>query len=331
MTNDGTNTGSNPSQPAEPRAGIGVRAALGVIVLYFGSSLPAYKIAGDSFGPATTNLIRFIVAAGALVFVARKHIPASRAVRWRLMRIGMLGLGLMAVLMAVGVDEGSAIIASVIVGLEPIGVAIAGLLLAGDRLTARPAIALVIGFTGALVASGLFTERSGPSPVVPVLLLLGTVATFSIYTANVRKASEGVNPLATAAMTQVGALVFVVPACIFDLLHRNDVTADLPGLLEPFRGMVRGDIQAKSLIAALLLGVGSAASYLLLCLVLANQPTNRVAVALYLTPVVGVLVSWLIVDEALHWRDLVGGALVLVAVAVSEWRTKVPVTLEGPG
>jgi drug/metabolite transporter (DMT)-like permease len=47
--------------------------------------------------------------------------------------------------------------------------------------------------------------------------------------------------------------------------------------------------------------------------------------------VVGVLVSWLIVDEALHWRDLVGGALVLVAVAVSEWRTKVPVTLEGPG
>ncbi|MBU6317563.1 MAG: DMT family transporter, partial [Acidobacteria bacterium] len=54
--------------------------------------------------------------------------------------------------------------------------------------------------------------------------------------------------------------------------------------------------------------------------VLANQPTNRVAVALYLTPVVGVLVSWLIVDEALHWRDLVGGALVLVAVAVSETR-----------
>lgn len=311
------------NQPdAAPRpAGIGVRAALGVIVLYFGSSLPAYKMAGDSFGPATTNLIRFIVAASMLVFVARKHIPTDRAVRWRLMRIGMFGLGLMAVLMGIGVDEGSAIIASVVVGLEPIGVAIAGILLAGDRLTARPAVALVIGFAGALVASGIFTERSGPSPVVPVLLLLGTVATFSVYTANVRKASEGVHPLATAAMTQVGALVFVVPACIFDLLHRGEVTADLPSVLEPFRGMVRGDIHAKALIAAILLGIGSATSYLLLCLVLANQPTNRVAVALYLTPVVGVLVSWLVVDEALHWRDLVGGALVLLAVLVSELRS----------
>jgi drug/metabolite transporter (DMT)-like permease len=122
-------------------------------------------------------------------------------------------------------------------------------------------------------------------------------------------------------MTQVGALVFVVPACIFDLLHRGEVTADLPSVLEPFRGMVRGDIHAKALIAAILLGIGSATSYLLLCLVLANQPTNRVAVALYLTPVVGVLVSWLVVDEALHWRDLVGGALVLLAVLVSELRS----------
>ncbi len=309
---------TNTPEPDQRPAGIGVRAALGVIVLYFGCSLPAYKIAGRSFGPATTNLIRFIVATAALVIIARKHIPRDRAVRWRLVRIGMFGLGLMAVLMAIGVDEGSAIIASVVVGLEPIGVAIAGLLLAGDRLTARPTVALVIGFTGALVASGLFTERSGPSPIVPVLLLLGTVATFSVYTANVRKAATGVHPLATAAMTQVGALVFVVPACIFDLLHRNDVTAELPTLLAPLRGMVRGDIHATALIAAILIGIGSATSYLLLCLVLANQPTNRVAVALYLTPVVGVLVSWLVVDEALHWRDLMGGALVLLAVAVSE-------------
>jgi drug/metabolite transporter (DMT)-like permease len=324
---------TKPDGAEQRPAGIGVRAALGVIVLYFGSSLPAYKIAGESFGPATTNLIRFIVAAGSLMLIARKHIPSDRAVRWRLMKIGMSGLGLMALLMAIGVDEGSAIIASVVVGLEPIGVAIAGLLLAGDRLTARPAIALVIGFTGALVASGLFTERSGPSPIVPVLLLLGTVVTFSIYTANVRRASEGVHPLATAAVTQVGALVFVVPACIFDLLHRNEVTADLPSALQPFRGMVRGDIEPKALVAAVLLGIGSATSYLLLCLVLADQPTNRVAVALYLTPVVGVLVSWLIVDEALHWRDLVGGALVLVAVAVSESRgragaRKAPVSAE---
>ena len=141
---------------------------------------------------------------------------------------------------------------------------------------------------------------------------------FRSYTANVRSAGAGVDPLATAALTQVGALVFVVPACVFDLIHRSDVTGDVPSWLSPLKGMVRGDIHWKALLAAVFLGLGSAISYLLLCLVLSNQPTNRVAVALYLTPVVGVIASWLVVDEPLHWRDLAGGALVLAAVAISE-------------
>ena len=289
-----------------------------MIVFYFGTSLSAYKLAGKSFGPATTNLIRFIIAMSVLVFVARRRMPSDPAVRRRLMVVGAVGLGLMAVLMAIGVDEGSAVIASVVVGLEPIGVAVAGVLLARDRMPKRTAVALVVGFAGAVVASGLLTERTGPSPVLPVLLLLGTVATFSIYTANVRSAGAGVDPLATAALTQVGALVFVVPACVFDLIHRSDVTGSVPSWLSPLKGMVRGDIHWKALLAAVFLGLGSAVSYLLLCLVLSNQPTNRVAVALYLTPVVGVIASWLVVDEPLHWRDLAGGALVLAAVAISE-------------
>ena len=38
-----------------------------MIVFYFGTSLSAYKLAGDSFGPATTNLIRFIIATSVLL------------------------------------------------------------------------------------------------------------------------------------------------------------------------------------------------------------------------------------------------------------------------
>lgn len=300
-----------------------VRVALGAIVLYFGSSLPAYKLASESFGPATTNLIRFVVAAGMLGALGRRRIPRDPQTRRRLFLIGLLGLGLMAVLMSIGVDEGSAIIGSVVVGLEPIGVALAGMLLAGDRVSRRTLVALVVGFSGALVASGLFTERTGPSPLLPVLLLLGTVTTFSIYTAFVRTAGRGVDPLAIASMTQIGALAFVIPACVFDLVHRNDA-GDVPGWLTPVRGMVRGPITAKALLAALFIGVGSAISYLLLCRVLANQPANRLAVTLYLTPVIGVLCSWLVVDEPLHWRDAAGAALVLAAIAISEYRRATP-------
>lgn len=286
------------------RSGLAVRLSLLTIVFFFGGSLPAYKLASESFGPATTNLIRFLLATVMLVLIARKRLPSARGHVRQLILIGMFGIGLMAVFMAIGVDKGSATIGSIVVGLEPIGVALAGVLLVGDKPHRGSIIALFVGFAGALVASGVFTEHSGPSPVLPIILLLGTVVAFSIYSAFVRRIGRGVDPLAVAAVTQVGALFFVIPACLLDVFDK---------------GMLRGDSTTpKALGAAIYLGIGSGIAYLLLCLVLANVPSNRVAVTLFLTPALGVFFSWLVVGEDLHWRDGVGGLLVLLAVWISE-------------
>ena len=294
--------------PPHPKpATLAVRATLLTIVVFFGGSLPAYKLASESFGPATTNLFRFVLASVMLVIIARRRLPTARLHIRRLIVIGMFGIGLMAVFMGIGVDRGSATIGSIVVGLEPIGVALAGVLLVGDAPSRRAIVALVIGFTGALVASGVFTENSGPSPVVPIILLLGTVVTFSAYTAFVRRVGRGVDPLAVAAVTQVGALIFVIPACLFDVFNG---------------GMLRGDsITPKAFGAVIFLGVGSGIAYLLLCVVLVDQPSNRVAVTMFLTPLFGVIFSWLVVGEHLHLRDGVGAALVLVAVWISERAT----------
>ena len=239
-----------------------VRISLLAIVVYFGGSLPAYKLAGASFGPATTNLIRFTIAAAMLMVVGRRHLTTAFAARQtkRLLVLGVFGIGVMAVLMSIGVDRGSATIGSIVVGLEPIGVALCGVLLVGDKPRPAALIALGIGFTGALVASGVFTEKTGPSPVVPIVLLLGTVLAFSLYTAYVRKTPKQVHPLAVAALTQLGGLMLVIPACLLDVADG---------------GMLRGDgITGKALAAAVFIGVGSAVAYLLLCLVLTNQPSS---------------------------------------------------------
>lgn len=290
-------------QPDAP-ATTSVRISLLVMVLFFGGSLPAYKLASESFGPATTNLGRFVLAAAILTIVARKRLHTARGHVRRLLLIGTFGIGLMAALMAIGVDEGSATIGSIVVGLEPIGVALAAIAFAGDRPTRRALAALVVGFTGAFVASGVLTENSGPSPVVPMLLLLGTVIAFSVYTAMVRRAGQGVDPLAVASITQVGALFLVIPACLLDVADR---------------GMIRGDtIHGKSVGAVLFLGLGSALGYLLLCLVIAKQPASRVAVSMFLTPLFGVIFSWAVVGEDLHVRDAVGGVIVLLALYISE-------------
>jgi drug/metabolite transporter (DMT)-like permease len=283
---------------------MGVRLALLVMVMFFGGSMPAYKIAGESFGPATTNLGRFVIAATFLLVVARKRLHSAHGHGKRLLLIGMFGIGLMAVFLGIGVDRGSATISSIIVGLEPIGVALAGALIVGDKPSSRSFIALVFGVCGVVVASGILTEGSHGAAILPMVLLLGTVVTFSIYTAFVRRAGQGVDPLAVAAITQVGALVFVIPACLFDVANG---------------GMLRGpSIEPKAVWAVLFLGVGSALGYLLLCSVLANQPSNRVAVSMFLTPLLGVVFSWLVVGEHLYLRHAYGGALVLLAIWISE-------------
>jgi drug/metabolite transporter (DMT)-like permease len=293
-----------PPVMAVDRATWRVRIALLTMVAFFGGSLPAYKIASRSFGPATTNLGRFVVAASVLSLAGRRQIATAVGQRRRLLVIGALGIGLMALFLGAGVDKGSATIGSIVVGLEPLGVALAGVMLVGDKPTAKSIVALVVGFCGAIVASGVFTEHTGPSPILPMMLLLGTVVTFSVYTAFVRKARQGVQPLAVAAITQVGALAFVIPACLFDVAGG---------------GMIRGaSVQPKAAVAVIFLGVGSALAYLLLCSVLASQPSSRVAVSMYLTPLFGVLASWLIVGEQLHVRDAIGGALVLLAIWISE-------------
>ncbi len=293
-----------PATPKVEPATMGVRAALLLMVTFFGGSMPAYKLAGKSFGPATANLGRFVIAATVLVIVARKRLPSARHHGRRLLLIGMFGIGLMAVFLGVGVDKGSATISSIIVGLEPIGVALAGALIVGDKPSPRSLLALAFGIGGVVVASGIVSEGSNGAAILPMVLLLGTVITFSIYTAFVRRAGQGVDPLAVAALTQVGALFFVIPACLFDITNG---------------GMLRGDhIQPKAAWAVLFLGVGSALGYLLLCSVLANQPSNRVAVSMFLTPLLGVVFSWLVVGEHLYLRHAFGGALVLLAIWISE-------------
>lgn len=289
-----------------------VRLSLLTIVVFFGGSLSCYKLASRSFGPGTTNLIRFTIAAAGLAFVARGrmgHLSVAdrRTANRRLFTLGALGIGVMAATMAIGVDKGSAVIASIVVGLEPVGVALAGVLVIGDRPAINSKIALVLGGLSVVIASGLFLDPIDQVPVVSILLLLTTVISFSLYSAFVRRAAQGIDPLVVAAQTQLGALLVVIPSCLLDFRSG---------------GMIRGDlnsIEPKALFGVVFLGVGSAIAYLLLCVVLARQSSNRVAVSMFLTPVFGVLFSWLLAGENLRWRDGVAGLVVLAAVYVNEW------------
>jgi drug/metabolite transporter (DMT)-like permease len=280
-----------------------VRLALGVMILYFAGSFTGYDAARPSFGVVTTNALRFAIAAALLCILARRRIAATREIRRYLLVAGMFGVGMMAVLMGFGVDRSSATLAALVMGLEPIGITIAAAVVARDRPTRRILLGLALGFTGGAVASGALTEPLGNVPASAVIAMLTAVAAFSVYAATVRRFSQDVDPLAVAAVTQVGAGLLVIPASLLDGLDN---------------GMVRGPITAGAIAGVAFLGLGSGTAYMLLSSVLAAIPASRFAVFMYLMPVVGVLIAWIILGDAPYLRHVVGGGLILLAVWVAE-------------
>ena len=280
-----------------------IRAALGVMVLYFGSSFTAYAAAEESFGFVTINAGRFLLASLILLAISRGRLSTVRHVRGRLLLAGAYGVGLMAILMAYGVDRASPTLASLVMALESPGIALAAAFVARDRPTRAAMISLAIGFSGSAIASGALTEPPSEVPYLAVAALLGAVVSFSIYAATIRRIAPTADPLAVATVVQIGAAMFAAPMLVLDVLDQ---------------GIIRNTPDAAAIISVVIIGAGSALGYWLMSSVLARASASRFAVSMYLLPVVGVAVAWIVLGDAPYARHVVGGALILGAVWVSE-------------
>jgi len=275
-----------------------------VTLVLFGSSFPAFKLATERFGVGTVVGLRFALATATLIVIFR-GLPALEPRMWRrLLAIGALGLGGQAVTMIAGIDAGSSTLGALVLGLEPIGVAVAAVLVARERPTPATLLGLGLGLCGVAVVSGLFTSGvSGGGR--PVAFLLVTVVLFAAYTVSVRREAGRVDAGAVALVTSIGACIVTLPLIALDAAHGH---------------VVQGDLDWSSVAVAVYIGVGSGIAYFLFAHVLSRLPASRFAVAMYAVPTLGVLASWAILGERPIARDVVGGAMILAAVWVAEHR-----------
>jgi drug/metabolite transporter (DMT)-like permease len=275
-----------------------------VTLVLFGSSFPAFKLATGDFGVGTVVGLRFALATVTLIVIGR-GLPSLEPRMWRrLLLIGAVGLGGQAVAMTAGIDAGSSTLGALVLGLEPIGVAVAAVLVARERPTPATLAGLGLGLAGVAVVSGLFTSGvSGAGR--PVAFLLLTVVLFAAYTVSVRREAGRLDAGAVAVVTSIGACILTLPLIALDVAHGR---------------AVQGDLHASSVAVAVYIGVGSGIAYFLFAHVLSRLPASRFAVAMYAVPTIGVLASWAVLGERPIARDVVGGAMILGAVWVAEHR-----------
>jgi drug/metabolite transporter (DMT)-like permease len=273
--------------------------------IIFASTFPVSVIALRGFAPVTVTGLRFAVAAAALapagLAALRRAGPADRR---RLAVLASLGLWLQMVLIYYGIAASRAAIAAVIVGLEPVLIALWAALLLSERFTGRRAAGLAVGLAGSLLVAGV---GSGASHPLGLVFLLGTGLAWSWYTVASKGLLRRMGPVELiAAVSVIGAFFAAVPAAV-------DAIA-LGGWRSP---------DGEQWLAVAYLGLGnSVLGYVLWNRALRRLPAAAVGASLYAQPVLGAGVSWLALREPLPGTFVPGTGLVLLGLWVATSRSR---------
>jgi len=285
--------------PAAPRSR--VYLAYTIVALVWGSTYLAIRVGVQELPPFGMAGLRFTAAGIVLTLWALlSGIPFPRqAADWGwavLTGVLVLGVAVGGMFWAeVHIASG---LAALLAGLSPIFMAFYGSLGAGgDRLSAGLWVGLLIGFAGLAILVGPIGSAPGEVPLAPVLVILvGTQAWCGGSVLATRKL-KGVPPLATSAIHNLSAGLFLLAG---DFL---------------LRGSAWPRVSPAAWFSLVYLVVfGSVIAYSAYYYLITHMPAARAGTYSYINPVVAVFLGWLILGEAVTWRLVTGGLVILAGL-----------------
>jgi drug/metabolite transporter (DMT)-like permease len=294
-----------PETGARPASGAMIWTALAVVYVVWGSTYLAIRVVVDAKIPPMLGMAtRFLTAA--VLLAAALSLKSG----WRRLRItrrealGAATVGLL--LLAFG--NGAVAIAEQTVpsGLAALLVAAVPLWLillrvgGGERPRALTWLGVLIGFGGAALLS-LSGGNTSAKPLSVAILVVGTIS-WAIGSRFAPRLGLPRDPLVTALYEMVfgGTAMLVI-----------GVLRGEPGRLQ------LGRIDGSGWFAlGYLVVFGSLLAYSAYSYLLANAPISLIGTYAYVNPAVAVLLGWLILDEHITWQILLGGAVIIIGVAL---------------
>jgi len=275
-----------------------------IAIVFWGVSFVATKAVLREISPVTLIFLRFAGAAVVLNCIVRKMPPRDS---WgALALMGFIGVFVHQMLQAYALTMTSASHAGWLIGLTPIWSAILAAILLRERMSAWKVSALVVGFAGALmvITRGDFSSAilALPSTRGDVMILISTF-NWAIYSVIGHDTIRRLGPrTATAGMMTCGAAMllpfFIARAGWRDVPHLTSL-----GWLS---------------VAFLSFGC-SAMGYLFWYGALEHVEVSRVAVLLYVEPLITVAASMALLHETLSGIVIVGGLLVMASVIAMQY------------
>ena len=289
-------------RPARPTAW----AALLVVWVVWGSTFVAIRVGVESIPPLAMASFRYLVA-GALLYPVARSTGGSRLraadrpgiTQW----LGMAVVGTL--LLAFGNGAASyaeqtlpAGFTALLIATVPIWMVLADRVINGRAIPRVGWLALVIGLGGVAILA----RPHGHDSLLPILVVLGGSLSWGTGSVLAGRLPSPASPLLGAAMEMLtgGAVLAGLAAATGELSHRD------PGL-----------VSGRSWLALLyLIGPGSLLAMTCYVVALRRLPTAAVSTYAYANPVVAVALGALLLGERLTLVTLLGGAVVLLSVAL---------------
>jgi drug/metabolite transporter (DMT)-like permease len=290
-----------------------VVAALMTVYVVWGSTYLAIKYAVASLPPFLAMGVRFLLAGTVLLgaVLALRGRSAFRITRAQLVTAAVCGLFLLVGgngLVAVAEQDVDSGLAALLIAGTPLWVVLLRALLR-DRPSAATVGGLVLGLAG--VAVLLLPGLSGTSELLPLLLVCLSSVLWACGTVLSTRRPMPADPFVTTVFEMgVGGTAMVLLGSVGGEWGRLDIAASTPSSWIAFGYLVL---------------VGSVVAYSAYVWLLACAPLSLVTTYAYVNPAVAVGLGALFLGEPLTVYVVIGGAVIIAAVAwviTSESRTR---------
>ncbi len=274
-----------------------------VLSIIWGLAFDAISVAVHLLSPVNLTLLRwFIAGAGYLVilpFVGKTKVKFESKDLPRLLLISFANVPLYHLSLNYGETSVSAGVAGLLVALGPIFIALLSRISLKEKIGRQLGIALVVATIGAILLS--VSQLSGPTgSMIGILEVITTAIAYAIFAV-----------FSKPLVTKYGALPIAIRAGTIGTVML------LPLLSQSFIVQVSA-LPATGWLAVLYLSIISTVlGYCMFYILISRGAVIRLSIQLYLIPIIAVIGGALLLGQQITVYTVIGGAILLFAIALA--------------
>lgn len=282
-------------------------AEMMLLAMIWGASFLSIRVALDEITPLTSVAHRTtwaMLVLWAVIAIMRIPLPRDPKILFSFLVMGLLNNVIPFTLMAWGqlyIESGLTSILNAFTAV--VGVVIASLFFADERITLRKGIGVVLGFFGVAIAIGLDNFRTLDLRSMAQLAVIGGTVAYAIAGVWARKKLVGMPPQMAAAGMLTGSTVIMLPLVYF------------------IDGPLSFDLQPRTMWAIGYYAIiATAFAYLLYYRVLAMAGSGNLMLVTLLVAPLAITLGAVVLDEKLGANAYLGFAILALGLIILDGR-----------